>query len=326
MAVFKQRPGSFLERPPIAAETGSHSAMYRPWQYGQKNLPRVLLAEFAALLAFVTAVSSWHGSATGRAQQLVAQAGQNRAIDGDKAGKDQTDRALQRKSLSMLSPLVDPDKDCRLVKDEETCKIKIEIPGNKLRSLAPEVVSLLDKTKPLHNAPMSLIGVEGDFAARVQVTGEMSPGSTLPKDAQGNERLLSFTFQGAGLILYKDRDNFVRLERTAGVGAESDKIHKVLFEVVKGGKRVDSSYVPVPEGPLCLFIMRRKGRATVGTGPNLATQPIPIKGIELDFPAKVKIGLSASNISAKPFTATFENFALFTDIKSIDTQFGALAR
>ena len=32
--------------------------------------------------------------------------------------------------------------------------------------------------------------------------------------------------------------------------------------------------------------------------------------IELDLPKKVKVGLSASNISAKPFTAKFENFAL----------------
>ena len=54
----------------------------------------------------------------------------------------------------------------------------------------------------------------------------------------------------------------------------------------------------------------------------ISPPPVPIKGIELGMPAKVKIGLSASNISAKPFTATFENFALLTDVSIIDAEFG----
>jgi hypothetical protein len=41
--------------------------------------------------------------------------------------------------------------------------------------------------------------VEGDFAAMVEVTGEISAGTTLPKDRQGNS--VPFTFQGAGLLL-----------------------------------------------------------------------------------------------------------------------------
>ena len=111
----------------------------------------------------------------------------------------------------MLGPLIDPEKDCKLVKDEDNMKIKIEIPGGKVRSLAPYVVQRINKKKPLHNAPMTLIEVEGDFAALVEVTGEMSAGTNLPKDRQGNN--IPFTFEGAGLLLYQDKDNFVRLER-----------------------------------------------------------------------------------------------------------------
>ena len=37
----------------------------------------------------------------------------------------------------MLGPLVDPEKDCKLVKDEEDMKIKIDVPGGKIRTLAP---------------------------------------------------------------------------------------------------------------------------------------------------------------------------------------------
>jgi S1-C subfamily serine protease len=230
-------------------------------------------------------------------------------------------RDARPESVAVLEPLVDPDKDCRLVKDDLTYTIKIEVPGNKVHTLAPEVVTRLNKRKPLHNAPMSLIEIDGDFAALVQVTGDINPGSTLPKDGQDN--IIPFTFQTAGLLLYQDRDNFVRLERSAGVAIETlQPIHKVLFEVVKDGKSVDQSYAYVPEGPVYLLLMRRKGRVTFGTTGDLAALPVPIKQIKLDLPDEVKIGLSASNNSAKPFTATFENFALVTDVTIIDAEFG----
>jgi hypothetical protein len=43
---------------------------------------------------------------------------------------------------------------------------------------------------------------------------------------------------------------------------------------------------------------------------------------ELDLPKKIKVGLSASNISAKPFSANFEDFAILSDTTLIDAQFG----
>ncbi len=36
----------------------------------------------------------------------------------------------------------------------------------------------------------------------------------------------------------------------------------------------------------------------------------------------MKIGLTAANISAKPLTMTFENFAVVNDATMIDAQFG----
>ena len=43
---------------------------------------------------------------------------------------------------------------------------------------------------------------------------------------------------------------------------------------------------------------------------------------ELDLPTKVNVGLTAANISAKPFGATFDNFALINDATMIDDEFG----
>ncbi|MFI5458051.1 MAG: trypsin-like peptidase domain-containing protein [Isosphaerales bacterium] len=232
-------------------------------------------------------------------------------------------KALERKSLSMLGKLVDPEKDCKLTKDEANMKVKIDIPGGKVRTLAPFVHTRLNRKKPLHNAPMVLIDVEGDFAAMVEVTGEWSPGAKLPKDRQGND--IPFTFNGAGLLLYQDKDNFVRLERTAGVDVNDlHPIHKVLFEVVKDGKQVENqNYPPVPEGTVYLILVRRKGRVTCGYSQNLTSPPRAAQApVELDLPAKVKIGLSAGNISAKPFAATFENFAVINNETQLEAMLG----
>jgi S1-C subfamily serine protease len=231
-------------------------------------------------------------------------------------------KVARRKSAAMLGPLIDPEKDCHLEKNDETYKIKIEIPG-KIHTLAPYVVSRLNKKKPLHNAPRTLAEVEGDFVALVEVTGEISAGSKLPKDRQNNT--LPFTFQGAGLLLYQDKDNFVRLERTAGVGLESlQTVHKALIEIVKDGKQLELTnfYWPVPEGNTLLIMIRRKGKVRFqfrsSSSPATYTSP----EFELDLPKKVQVGLSAANISAKPFTATFENFSIINDVTTIDDEFG----
>src|SRR5262249_22896791 len=121
-------------------------------------------------------------------------------------------KAVRTRSLSLLGPLVDPSKDCRLEKDESNFKGRIGVPG-KMHTVSPEMVSRTNK--PLHNSPMTLTDVEGDFAVIVEVTGEINPGPTPPKDRQS--RTLPFTVQSAGLIVYQDKDNFLRLERAGSV-------------------------------------------------------------------------------------------------------------
>ena len=229
-------------------------------------------------------------------------------------------KAAAHESFARLGLLVDPAKDCLFIKDEKSHTIKIEVPGDKLHTLAPELVTT-GEGKPLHNAPRALADIEGDFAAIVQVTGEISPSLTLPEDRQGNE--ISSTFQGAGLLLYQDNEHFIRLERTAGVAVGSiQPTHKALFQVVKGGKQIESHTYPLrSEMPAYLLLMRAKGRLKLGLTVDLATPPIQIKELEIELPAKLKIGLSASNISATPFTAIFENFALLSDVSLVEAKF-----
>jgi S1-C subfamily serine protease len=230
-------------------------------------------------------------------------------------------KVAQRRSANLLGPLIDPDKDCTLTRDEDNLKIKIEIPG-KLHSLAPELTLRTNRKKSLHNAPMTLTEVEGDFAALVEVTGEINPGTATPKDRQGH--YIPFTVQSAGLILYQDRDNFFRLERAGSlISGNLTPVHRLIIEAVKEGKQaMNPIYIDVPERDTLLILMRRKGRVRCLFSPNGGETMVAFQEFSLDLPSKVKVGLTAGNISAKPFNPTFEKFAILNDTTMIDEEFG----
>jgi hypothetical protein len=235
-----------------------------------------------------------------------------------------TIKLLRRKSYSLIGQLTDPDKDCKLVKDEDSMKLKIEIPGEKVHTLSPELVTRLNKKKPMHNAPMVLTEVDGDFVAMVKVTGEIKAGAKLPKDRQGNNTLIAFTFQAAGLILYQDKDNFLRLERSGGVNLQNlQGVHKVLIEAVKEGKQaMQPVYVPFPDQDTLLILIKRKGKVRCLFSPDDGNTLIAMHEFELDLPTKIKVGLVAGNISSKPYIANFEDFTIVNDTTMIDAQFG----
>jgi S1-C subfamily serine protease len=229
-------------------------------------------------------------------------------------------KSFRAKSMALLGSLVDPSKDCRLDKDERSYKIRIDVPG-KLHSLSPELTSRV-RGQPLHNAPMTLTEVEGDFAAVVEVTGEINPGATPPKDRA--TRGLGFTVQSAGLILYQDKNNFLRLERAGSIFSDTLRpVHRLIIEAVKDGKQAMTPiYVDVPEGDTLLIMERRKGRVRCMYSPSGGHQIVAFRQFALNLPPKVKVGLSASNVSAAPFSATFENFTLLSDVTKLEQAFG----
>ena len=224
---------------------------------------------------------------------------------------------VMAKSLALLGMLVDPSRDCRLDKDEKTFKVRIDIPG-KLHTISPEIA--VRKNTPIHNAPMTLADVDGDFLAQVSVTGDMNPGDKPPSDRV--VRNLKFTFQSAGLVLYQDKNNFMRLERAASIFTDRmTPVHRLLVEVVRDGQQaIKPIYLDIPEGDTKLLIIRRKGRVRCLFVPSGNNSVHTFREFALNFPSKVKVGLVASNISAQTFSATFQGFALISDATQIDRE------
>jgi S1-C subfamily serine protease len=234
-------------------------------------------------------------------------------------------KRLQRKSLAKLGPLVedaDPKtaNDCELTKDAKQHLITISIPANQAFSLSPRVQS--KQNKPVHNAPRTMAEIDGDFAAFVEVSGDINPGLDPIKDPRG--RHLGICHQSAGLLLYQDKDNFMRLERACRTQGAM-QIRELLVEVVRHGKEFVYYYIPLPgdpKAPMILYIVRQGDRIkclfSFDDGRSLGI----FHDFTLDYPAKVKIGLCASNLSKKSFTARYESFVLVDDKTTLTEEFG----
>ena len=233
-------------------------------------------------------------------------------------------RRLQRKSLAKLGPLVeDPDtkkaKECELTKDARNHLITISVPANQAFSLSPKVFN--KQSKPVHNAPRTLAVIDGDFVAFVEVSGDLNSGLDPIKDPRG--RNLRICHQSAGLLLYHDKDNFMRLERACRTDGAM-QIRELLVEVVRHGKEFAYYYIPLPgdpRAPMILFVVRTGDRIkclfSFDDGRSLGV----FRDFTLDYPTKLKIGLCASNLSKKPLTAKFESFVLVDDKSTLAETF-----
>jgi hypothetical protein len=98
-------------------------------------------------------------------------------------------------------------------------------------------------------------------------------------------------------------------------------VHRLIVEVVQEGKQaIKPIYLDIPEGDTKLIMIRRKGRFRCLFVPSGSNSLHTFREFALNFPSKVKVGLVASNLSAQPFTATFQGFALISDATQIDRE------
>ena len=141
-----------------------------------------------------------------------------------------------------------------------------------------------------------------------EVSNDFDPGGQTISTPSG--RKFPFTFQGAGLLLWQDEKNFIRLERCKGSDGDVGLIHRVLVEVYKEGRMVGIYYSKaIPEKPVVLAA-RRKG-TTVQLLFAMPPKDLTVfRELALDFNPSILVGVSASNLSKQPFTAKFDKFTL----------------
>jgi regulation of enolase protein 1 (concanavalin A-like superfamily) len=189
---------------------------------------------------------------------------------------------------------IDPDGDCDFKLADGRLTIKVPAPS------APRKGHGLEAEAKALNAPRVLREIEGDFIADLKVGGTLKPFGP-----SANPRV--FPFVGAGLLLWSDEGNFLRLERAA-IDRNGQLISYALFQ-----ERRDSRLMPpdggkmVPDGPILLRLERHGDQFSAQVSSDgMAWIAFPPRIIKL--PAKLKLGVAAISSSRQPFVVTFENF------------------
>src|SRR4029077_17551207 len=140
--------------------------------------------------------------------------------------------------------VIDPWRDCDVSLDREHDRLNIQVPGT------PHVLSAEVPQLPM-NAPRAARRVRGDFTASVHVLGRLEPGRSKTTHYD--------PYHGAGLIVWQDPSNFLRLERA--VGFIKGRRHPYInYELREGGHLAVSRGITTDDRSLFLQF-RRQGLA-----------------------------------------------------------------
>jgi regulation of enolase protein 1 (concanavalin A-like superfamily) len=189
--------------------------------------------------------------------------------------------------------VIDPDRDCHF--SLTNGKLTISIPGT-VHGLAVERGNM--------SAPRVLQEVSGDFVAQVEVSGAFAPGAT----SLVSERR---AFQAAGLLLWQDSRNYVRLER-AQLGVEGQTMTYASFELRSNGqiaRFANASEHPLP-GNVTLLKLERHGHKVSASVSSDGVQWTSLEPMVVHFSKTVRVGVAAGHNTSTPLTAEFERFTL----------------
>ncbi len=183
---------------------------------------------------------------------------------------------------------LDPDKDCEF--RAVGTSLSVKVPG-----------TLHDLSFDKLNAPRALKEIDGDFVLTVKVAGDFQPRgpSTTPEAVPA---IL------AGILLWSDDDNFIRLERAAVL--RNDEISTfVNLQEQKDGKRGPNTGPMLPAGT-CYFRAERRGNRITGAVSSDGSTWKEVTPIEVTWPRKLQVGVAAISSSSEAFTVTFDEFSL----------------
>ena len=206
--------------------------------------------------------------------------------------------AQRPKSVRGWGTLIDLDNDC-IVK-EEPGKLTITVPGG---------THDLNMSLGGMSAPRVLREVDGDFTVQVKVSGEFDPGDEAAKDDLA-------PFNSAGLLLWQDEKNYLRLERNGwwSIKDKTTACYAPLIEYYIDGHNRGPKAKVEPEdffqSPSTWLKLERRDDKVTAFYSHDGQEWTEAKQIVVEFPPKIQVGAAAVNTSKKPFTVQFEEFQL----------------
>ena len=189
--------------------------------------------------------------------------------------------------------VIDPWRDSDVSLDREHDRLKIRVPET------PHVLSAEVPELPM-NAPRVVRRVRGDFTAIVRVLGRLEP---------GRSRTTHYApYHGAGLIVWQDPSNYLRLERA--VGFINGRHHPyVNYELREGGRLVMSH--GITSGDHSLFLkLRREGRVFSAWYSRDGRRWAALTSCDAGFDERVEVGVIAVNSSGRVLSAELERLRI----------------
>jgi regulation of enolase protein 1 (concanavalin A-like superfamily) len=189
--------------------------------------------------------------------------------------------------------VLDPSGDCDVSLDDGRNRLRITVPGT------PHVLSAEDPGLPM-NAPRVVRRVRGDFTADVRVLGRLEPGRSKTTHYD--------PYQGAGLIVWRDPSNYLRLERA--VGFIKGRPHPYInYELREGGRLAVSHGITTEDRPLSLKL-RRQGRVFSAWYSRDGRRWVELARVDATLSDRVEVGVVAVNASARTLSAELERFSV----------------
>lgn len=186
---------------------------------------------------------------------------------------------------------IDPDGDCKFTPDGKK-SLTMNVPGT-WHDLNTHVNQL--------NAPRVMRTIEGDFSITVKVAGDFKPGGK-PQNPK------SVPSCGGGIVVWNNSDNFIRLDRFAI--SRNNKFSPFIQFVEREAGYESAVHNEGYPGGDCYLRMERKGSRITGAISTDGTKWKSLKPIDTLWPARLTVGLAATNSSSDPHTARFEEFTL----------------
>jgi regulation of enolase protein 1 (concanavalin A-like superfamily) len=203
------------------------------------------------------------------------------------------DREARTNEIPGWGRVFDPSRDCDVSLDRDLDRLKVKVPGT------PHVLSAEVPGLPM-NAPRVVRRVRGDFTASVRVLGRLEPGRS--------RTTLYDPFHGAGLIVWQDPSNYLRLERAVGY-IDGRPCPYINYELREGGRLAVSHGIETRTGSFYLMLGRR-GRTFSARYSRDGRRWFELARLVADLDERVEVGVVAVKSSGRTMWAELEWFRL----------------
>lgn len=201
---------------------------------------------------------------------------------------------IQSKLLEGWGRIVNPDEDCRFTLADGALRIDVPGDGNP-HDMSAELITT--------NAPRVLQTVAGDFAVSVKIDGTFAPGDASTQPGRSG-------YTGAGLLVYSDAGNYVRLERATLQWPGEEPRPYTNFEIRINGQVVRLGTTgdrPIKVDLPTYLRLERRGNRLHGfvSQDNEKWDELPAKELPEDWGRELQAGVAAISTSKQMFTPVY---------------------